>query len=419
MILKNGYILDGNNNLVKRDLKIEDKKIVAIEENIDCLDYIDVTNLLITPGFIDVHVHTRNPGQEYKERVDTVVAAALCGGFTTICPMPNTTPILDTPQSLDVANKLYENHPLDVYHYGALSKNLVSSQPADYKQMKASGAIAFSNDGRGVQLESAIKEMMIKLKEIDMMYVSHSEVDCLVNNGVIHAGKQGKILNLPGISSSVESIAVAKEIILAHELDVNYHVCHLSSGVSVELIRMFKGLGAKVSGEVTPHHLLLTEEDILLDDPNFKMNPPLRTKEDQQRLIDGLNDKTIEIIATDHAPHSPEDKGESFIGSAFGIVGLETCFNLLYTYLVKTQKVPLQTIIDCLTINPAKRFNIEGGVIEVGATANLAIIDLNTSGKINVTEFASFGKNSPFNNVEISSIIKKTIYQGEIVYEQS
>ncbi len=262
--------------------------------------------------------------------------------------------------------------------------------------------------------------MMQEIKKVNSIYVSHSECDNLLFGGVMHEGKQNKKLGLPGILSSVEAVAVAKEIIIANELLCNYHVCHISSKMSVDLVRLFKKYNNDLfSAEVSIHHLILNEEDIKKDDPNFKMNPPLRAKEDQLALIEGLNDGTIEIIATDHAPHSLEDKGSSFINSAFGIVSLETAFDLLYSNLVLTNKVPLKTIVDAMTINPAKRFNIDGGKIEVGALANLTFIDLNYNGIIDVNDSESLGKNSPFDGYRINSRINKTMIKGEFKYERN
>ncbi len=417
-VIKNAYILNQNGDLEQMDVLIENEKITAIGTGLTAPTEIDANNSLLVPSFIDVHIHTRNPGQSYKESVDSICQAALAGGYSTLFAMPNTTPVIDDAQKLTEAINLHkQNTGIEFYHYAALSKNLVAPTPGDYKALKAAGAIALTNDGRGVQQEKSIHTMMQKCIDEDMIYVSHSEVDDLLFGGVMHAGSKSKELNLPGILSGVEAIAVAKEIMLATELACKYHICHISSKMSVDLLRLHKQYGSSVSGEVTPHHLILTDSDIDCDDPNYKMNPPLRSKSDRESLIAALNDGTIDIIATDHAPHSSEDKGDSFIGSAFGIVGLETAFDLLYTYLVKPGKVELKTIIDCMTINPAKRFGIEGGEIAVGANANITFIDLECEHTINREQFKSLGKNTPFDNCKVSSKIIKTMIKGEIVYE--
>lgn len=414
MILTNCKILDDNGEFKLVSIKVENQKIVEIGQNLVGDDQIDVEGKLVVPAFIDVHVHTRNPGQSYKESIESICKAAISGGYSTLFAMPNTSPVIDDEFKLKSILDELNCGSVKFYQYGALSKNLVAETPSDYKGLKEVGAIALSNDGRGVQSTKSIYAMMKDCKQVDMTYVSHSEVDDILNNGVIHAGNKANELGLPGILSSVESIAVAKEIMLATELGCKYHICHMSSKMSVDLLRLHKSYGSRVSGEVSPHHLILSDVDIPGDDPNYKMNPPLRGSEDRIALIQGLNDHTIEVIATDHAPHSKEDKGTSFIGSAFGIVGLETAFDLMYSNLVLTGEVSLKTLIDCMTINPARIFNIDGGKLEVGEVANLTVIDLDYKRTIDSQEFKSLGKNTPFDGYHVNSKIDKVILKGEI-----
>lgn len=413
MILKNCTILDSSGRTKVVDIRVEGSKIAEIGESICGDDTIDIEEKLVTPAFIDVHVHTRNPGQSYKESIESITEAAIAGGYGTLFAMPNTNPVIDDASKLEAVLKKLNTGSVKFYQYGALSKNLVSEEAGDYKAMKKAGAVALSNDGRGVQSTNSIYQMMQKCKEVDLPYVSHSEVDDILYGGVMHEGAKASLLGMPGILSSVESIAVAKEIMLATELGCKYHVCHMSSQMSVDLLRLHKQYGSQVSGEVSPHHLILCDEDIPSDDPNYKMNPPLRGHKDRDSLIAGLNDGTIEVIATDHAPHSTEDKGDSFIGSAFGIVGLETAFDLMYSNLVLTGKVSLKTIIDCMTVNPARIFGIDGGKIEVGAQADLTIIDLNCERTIDSKEFKSLGRNTPFDGYPVSSKIDKVMIKGE------
>lgn len=415
-VIKNGYILDKDGNQVKTDILIDGKVIKEIGIDLVAEEVIDAGGKLLVPSFIDVHVHTRNPGQSYKETVNSISAAARAGGYSTLLAMPNTSPVVDDAEKLSTTLELLNDNESNIkyYQYGALSKNLVAESPSDFKVLKEAGAIALTNDGRGVQREASIYEMMNGCIENDMLYVSHSEIDEILYNGVMHEGTKSKELGLPGILGSVESIAVAKEIMLATELGCKYHICHMSSKMSVDTLRIHKSYGSSVSGEVSPHHLILCDADIPSDDPNFKMNPPLRSSTDRKSLIAGLNDGTIEIIATDHAPHSKEDKGNSFVGSAFGIVGLETSFDLLYTKLVKTGKVDLKTIIDGMTINPAKRFGVEGGTLEVGKLANITMIDLDSKHTIDVNEFKSLGTNTPFGGYEVDSRIVATMIEGEL-----
>ncbi|WOO89343.1 dihydroorotase [Mollicutes bacterium LVI A0078] len=417
LVIKNGKLIDNSGRLYEADIKIENERIVEIGTNLEAETTIDAKGKLVTPAFIDVHTHTRNPGQSYKESIESITESALAGGYSTLMAMPNTSPVIDDENKLTEVLEMLNTGKVKYYQYGALSKNLVSEEAGDYAAMKKAGAVALSNDGRGVQQTDSIYQMMKKCVEHDMLYVSHSEVDDILYNGVMHEGAKSKELNLPGILGSVESIAVAKEIMLATELDCKYHVCHMSSKMSVDTLRTHKGYGSKVSGEVSPHHLVLCDEDIPSDDPNYKMNPPLRSRSDREALIEGLNDGTIEIIATDHAPHSVSDKGNSFIGGAFGIVGLETAFDLLYSNLVLTGKVSLKTIVDSLTVNPARIFGVEGGRLEVGELANITIIDLDVERTIDVNEFKTLGRNTPFNGYQVHSKIDTTIIKGEIAYE--
>ncbi|MFV0556878.1 MAG: dihydroorotase [Lactovum sp.] len=414
MLLKNALILDELGEKKKVDIEIQGQKIKRIESEIKQKADLDLKNKLLVPAFIDVHTHTRNPGQSYKETIQAITQAAIAGGYGMLCAMPNTSPVIDSPKKVKESLEKLNQTDLQFFQYGALSQDLISEKPADYQAMKEAGAIAFSNDGRGVQKTQSIYQMMTACRDYQMLYVSHSEVDDLLFSGVMHEGKRNKELGLPGILSSVESIAVAKEIMLATELACPYHICHLSSQMSVDLLRLHQSYGSQVSGEVSPHHLILSEEDIPSDDPNYKMNPPLRAKKDQESLIQGLNDGTIQIIATDHAPHHSKDKGNSFINAAFGIVGLETAFPLLYSQLVLTGKVKLKTIIDALTINPAQIFNLPAGRLAIGEIANLTLIDLDYQGQIDKEKFYSLGQNTPFHHYKINAKIENVILNGNI-----
>ncbi len=419
-VIKNIKVLNDDGDLVDVNIALKDGVILEIAQNLEADEVIDGHGCLVTPAFIDVHTHTRNPGQSHKETLETLEKAALAGGYQTLMAMPNTTPIVDNVETLkETISMLNKIKSVDIKQYAALSENLVGEKPGDYRALKKAGAIALSNDGRGVQKEENIKSMMIECVKNDMMYVSHSEIDSLLFGGVMHEGIKNKQLNLRGITSSVEAIAVAKEIILASELGCRYHVCHISSKYSVDLVRLHKSYNSQVSCEVSPHHLVLSENDILSDDPNYKMNPPLRSESDRLVLIQGLNDGTIEIIATDHAPHHQDEKGSSFEKSAFGIIGLETCFNVIYQDLVKTNQVKLKTVIDALTINPANKFKLEDISIKEGNYANLTFINLDKPGIINVDEMKSLARNTPFAGKEISSEIYMTMIKGEVKYAKN
>lgn len=422
-LIKNGWVAIKNER-VKMDLLIENKKIIQMAEKIEPkAEYkiIDATNLLIAPGFIDVHVHMREPGQTDKEDIESCTAAAARGGYTQICSMPNTTPVIDNEEIiLQMQAKIAQKAAVKVHQYAALSTDLTSTTLTDYHRFKQLGIVALTNDGKGVQNTRVCHEMMSAAKAADLMYVSHSEDENILYNGVMHEGTTNKKLGLPGIMGAVEANAVAHELILAHETGCKYHICHMSSFMSVDLLKLAQSWGVDASGEISPHHLLLNEDDIISDDVNFKMNPPLRSKRDYDRLRKAYIDHEINIIATDHAPHTVTDKGESMENSAFGIVGLETAFALLYTEFIKeNQLIDLEYLINTMSLYPAQRFNLSGGKLAIGEWADITLIDIDNEYEIDSAKFKSKASNTPFNNKRVFGKIMMTICDGEIKYDES
>ncbi|WP_188205745.1 dihydroorotase [Alkalibacillus aidingensis] len=400
---------------------VENGKIKAIGQlEIGEVDHvIDGKGQYLLPGFVDIHVHLREPGGEAKETIETGTKAAARGGFTTVCAMPNTRPVPDDQANLLYVNELISKHGhVRVLPYAAITKRQLGKELVDVQSLKQLGAVAFTDDGVGVQTAGKMHEAMQLASKHQTSIVAHCEENSLVNQGVMHEGKRNKELNLPGISSISESVHIARDLLLAEATGCHYHVCHVSTKESVRIIRDAKRVGIPVTAEVTPHHLLLTEHDIPGDQADFKMNPPLRSEEDRQALIAGLLDGTIDCIATDHAPHMSDEKSQGFLHSPFGIVGLETAFPLLYTHFVQTNIVTLEQLVDWLTIKPAKVFNLPYGKLEIGQPADLVLVNLNETSIIDPKTFYSKGHNTPFAGWEVKGNPTMTMVDGEVVWQE-
>ncbi|HLR62186.1 MAG TPA: dihydroorotase [Lentibacillus sp.] len=421
ILLKNARQLRRDHETERCDILIEKGEIIKIAPDIDedADKLIDCKHNMVFPGFIDVHVHLREPGEEHKETIKSGTEAAACGGFTTICAMPNTTPVPDNTVTLQaLLNKIDDDACVRVLPYASITKNLKGEGLTDISGLAETGAFAFTDDGVGIQTADFMLRAMREAAANGKPVVAHCEDNSLVYGGVVHNGQVSERLGLPGVPSLCESVQIARDVLLAEATGCHYHVCHVSTKESVRVIRDAKNAGINVTAEVTPHHLILNEEAVKADDANFKMNPPLRSQADQQALIDGLLDGTIDFIATDHAPHVEEEKAPGFRQAPFGIVGLETAFPLLYTYLVKTEKTTLNDLIDWLTAKPANTFQLPYGVLQEGAMADLTIVDLNKSTCIDKQTFISKGKNTPFHGWQIQGIPLATIAEGRIVYEE-
>ena len=420
MLLKRAKLLL-DNKFIEKDVLIEDGKIKEINESIEESghDIIDLEGKLLTPGLVDVHVHFREPGFEHKETIKTGSLAAARGGFTTVCPMPNTKPIIDTVERLDQVNEIIERDAaIRVLPYVSITEGLSGEKLVDFDGLKAHGAFAFTDDGVGVQTAKVMYEAMKKAASINMPIVAHTEDNSLAGTGAVHEGDVSKRLDVEGIPSLAESTQIARDVLLAEAADCHYHVCHVSTKESVRVIRDAKRAGIKVTAEVTPHHLVLDENDFKELDPNFKMNPPLRGSDDREALIEGLLDGTIDFIATDHAPHHKDEKAVGVSKAPFGIVGIEHAFQLLYTKLVKTEVFTLQQLVDFMTVKPSKVFNLDSGEIKEGKAADLTIIDLEDHVTITEDGFVSKASNSPFIGEALDSDIYMTICDGKIVYEK-
>ena len=363
----------------------------------------------VFPGFCDVHVHFREPGFSYKETIASGSRAAARGGYTDVCTMPNLNPVPDSAEHLRRQQELIGRDAcIHVHPYGAITLGQKGEQLADLAAM-AGSCIAFSDDGRGVQSDELMRRAMEEAKHLGKMIVAHCEVNELLNGGYIHDGEYARLHGHKGICSESEWRQIARDLELVKQIGCAYHVCHISTKESVEIIRKAKKEGVNVTCETGPHYLIL-DDSCLREDGRFKMNPPLRSKEDRQALVEGILDGTIDMIATDHAPHSAEEKSKGLQKSAFGIVGIETAFPLLYTYLVKPGVLSLERLVELLTVNPRRRFGIESN----GA---FTLWDLNAVSKIDTSEFLSMGKSTPFTGWEISGKCIATVCDGKIVYK--
>lgn len=414
-LLKNGYIFTGN-GFEKRDVFVIDDRLSLshfdkYDERIDC------DSFFIIPGLVDVHVHLREPGFFYKESMKTGTMAAARGGYTAVCAMPNLSPVPSTADGLRQQLELIERDAvIKVYPYGTITKEQNGRGMLSDMDALKDQVIAFSDDGKGVQTADLMEEAMKKANALNKMIVAHCEDETLLDGGYIHDGAYAKAHGHKGICSESEWRQVKRDIELCKKTGARYHVCHISTKETVALIRQAKAEGVKISCETAPHYLVFCDED-LQEDGRFKMNPPIRTKEDREALIEGLLDGTIDVIATDHAPHSQEEKSKGLEGSAFGIVGLETAFPVLYTALVKTGKLSLEQLVYRMAIAPRRLFGIEGGALQEGQIADLAILDLESTYRIDPNSFLSKGRSTPFAGMEVTGKTVATFVNGVNVYE--
>ena len=419
MIIKNARIILQDNQTVIKDIWIEEGLIQAIEDKIEKEDEIlDAHGMLVMSGGIDVHVHLREPGYTQKETIHTGTLAAAHGGYTTVMAMPNVVPSPDNVTTMKEYLALIEKEAVvKVVPYGCITKNEKGKELVDFEALKQYGITAFSDDGVGVQEDAVMEEAMKQAAQADVLLAAHTEdMRYRRPNSCIHEGIRSAQFNLVGIPSECEYKQIERDLKLAEKYHACYHICHMSAKESVALLREYKNKGADVSGEVTAHHLLLNEMDV--ENENHKMNPPLRSAEDQKALIEGLKDGTIEILANDHAPHTIEDKSKGMAQSAFGIVSLETSIPLVYTELVKTGILTLEQFQNIISANPAKRFGFhDRGKIAVGYEADLFALEQKTS-VIDKNAFVSKGKNTPFDGRKVEGVIAWTMVHGKIVMER-
>ena len=421
LLIKQAHLLVHDNELKLQDVLISEGKIAEIADEITtpATRIIDAQGALLTPGLVDVHVHFREPGFAYKETVATGSQAAARGGFTTVLAMPNLDPVPATPAAFTQIKANNEaNGRVHIYQYAAISEGLTSADVSNMEALTADGAIAFTNDGKGVQTAATMLTAMQAAAKVNRPLVAHVEDESLVNGGVMNLGKRSKELGLPGIDPLAESSQLARDLVIAKATWVHYHVAHISTKESVDLVRFAKSQGVQVTAEVSPHHLLLDETDITGDNAYFKMNPPLRTPTDRQAVIAGLLDGTIDMVATDHAPHSLAEKQRSFIGAAFGITGIETSFQLMYTHFVKSGIATLEQLLQWMVVQPREAFNLPGqSELTVGAPADLALFDIAHAHTITADEFLSKGVNTPFIGETIYGQTVLTLVDGQVAYE--
>ena len=421
-LLKNGTIFSSA-GFEKKDIFISNGKVFV--NSVSSLDMnradriIDCADKVIIPGFTDVHVHFREPGFFYKETIKGGSLAAAKGGYTCVCPMPNLNPAPSDFASLKVQLDIIEKDAVvNTISYGTITVNQDGRSALSDMEAMAPYVCAFSDDGKGVQTGELMEEAMLKAKSLGKMIVAHCEDESLLFGGYIHDGEYAKSHGHKGICSESEWKQVARDVALAEKTGCPYHVCHISCKETVDIIREAKARGADVTCETAPHYLVLTDQD-LEEDGRFKMNPPLRSAADRDALIQGIKDGTIDMIATDHAPHSAEEKSRGLAKSAFGIVGLETAFPVLYTFLVEKNIISLEQLIRLMSINPRKRFGFAGGILEDGAPADLTILDLNRYFTIDSKDFAGNGRATPFENTEVDGKVILTMVKGEICYEET
>lgn len=420
ILLKNGRQINENNELVAVDLLVKDEIIIEMNECIENTEaqVYDLAGKLVSPGLIDVHVHLREPGYERKETIETGTKAAARGGYTTIAAMANTIPVPDSMESLTyIEGLLQQSAQVRVFPYAAITLGERGQEIVDVEALSETSILGFSDDGRGIQEAGVMYQAMQRAKAVNKPIVAHCEDDSLLFGGYLHDGEYAKANGHRGILSVSESAQIARDIMLAQATGVHYHICHISTKESVELVRFAKAQGINVTAEVSPHHLILCDTDIVNDDPNFKMNPPLRADADRIACVQGLLDGTIDVIATDHAPHHEDEKAWGIETAPFGIVGLETAFPLMYTTFVKTGKMTLKQLIDCMSTKPATIFNLPYGKLEVGAVADITIIDLDKEMEIDSTQFLSKGKNTPFNGYRVAGWPVMTLVGGKVTYK--
>lgn len=420
ILIKNGRVVDPESKIDEiLDIIIKDNKILKMGK-VDTLaeryeKVIDASGCIVAPGLIDVHVHFRDPGFTHKEDIETGSMSAAKGGFTTVVCMANTNPIVDNEETLEYIKEKAKTSPINVLQACAITKGFKGKDLVDMKHLKECGAAGFTDDGLPIMDSDVIYNAMMMAKELDMPLSFHEEDPSLITVAGINEGEISKKLGISGASNVAEDVMVARDCMIAIKTGAKVNIQHISSGVSVETVRMAKKLGANVYAEATPHHFTLTEKDVLTYGTNAKMNPPLRTNEDKQKIIDGLKDDTIEIIATDHAPHTFDEKNVEFAKAPSGILGLETALSLGITSLVREGHLSMMKLLEKMTINPAKLYNLDCGCIKEGYVADLVIFNPDES--YEVADFASKSSNSPFIGKKLYGKINYTICKGNIVFE--
>ena len=418
VLIKNAQVYY-ENTLQKADMLVENGTVVSVGNGIAVssdIPVVDAENLMILPGFADVHVHLREPGFFYKESIATGTQAAAKGGFTLVCSMPNLNPVPDSVENMAVQQEIIDRDAvINVLPYAAITKGEKGGELVDFEAL-ADKCFAFSDDGKGVQKNEMMKEAMLRAKAMGKPIVAHCEDESLLYGGYIHDGEYARLHGHRGICSESEWGQVARDVELVKETGVQYHVCHISTKETVDIVRKAKAAGLKVSCETAPHYLALCDME-LKEHGKFKMNPPIRSAADRDALIKGVQDGTIEVIATDHAPHSAEEKEKGLEKSNMGVVGIETSFAAMNTYMVKRGYITMEKLCEVMSINPRKLFGLPHG-IKLGEKADFVLVDPDKEWVVNPEEFASKGRYTPFDGVTLYGDVLMTVYNGQTVYNK-
>jgi dihydroorotase len=422
LLIKNGTLIDPSQQLgAHRDLLIQAGKVAAIDENIQVenTETFDATGLLIAPGFIDLHVHLREPGFEYKETIESGARAAVAGGFTSVCCMPNTKPVNDNSS---VTNFIIEQARkaglANVFPLGAITQGSKGEQLAEIGEMKTAGIVAISDDGKPVVDSGMMRRALEYARDFDLPLVDHCEDCCGATGWAMHEGEYAALMGLQGLPGIAEDLHVSRDIMLTRLTGARVHIAHISTAQSVELVRRAKARGLPVTCEVTPHHFTLTDRDVYVSryDTHFKMAPPLRSQADLDAIIEGLRDGTIDAIATDHAPHHANEKMLEFDHAPNGIIGLETAVSLTLDRLVQRGVISLGRMVELLSCNPARLFELERGTLKVGAVADVTIFDPDKQIKVEAAQFQSKSRNTPFDGWELKGAVVATIVAGRLAW---
>lgn len=422
-LIRNGRVIDpasGKDGIY--DVLIEDGTIVSVDASIPegNNDIIEAAGCFVMPGLVDLHVHFREPGFEYKETIKTGSMAAAHGGVTTVFPMPNTKPVIDSVDMYDKVQTIIDRDAVvNVHQVASVTLRQQGETPVDVAALKKAGCIAISEDGKSVMNSQVYREAMKAAAAEDVLVMAHCEDKNLVNGGALNEGVASRRYHVNGITNAVEDVIVARDILLSKETGCRLHLCHCSTADSVKLIKAAKDEGLKVTGEVCPHHFMLCDEDIIEDNADYKMNPPLRSRADMEAVRDGLRNGTMDVISTDHAPHSAEEKAKPIGAAPFGITGIETSLCLTYTGLVLTGILTPMQMVEKMSYNPAKIAGIDRGTLLPGRPADIIIVNVDDEIVIDRNDFVSKGHNTPFDGYKVKGIVEYTIVGGKIVYKRS
>lgn len=421
LLIKNGRVIDPASKTDETlDILIEGGKIVAINGRLEAgeAEVIDASRLVVCPGFIDMHVHIREPGEEYKEDISTASEAAARGGFTSICAMPNTKPPNDNRGVTEyIISEAKKRALVNIFPVAAITRGLAGEELTDMADLSEAGAVAFSDDGQPVTNSLVMRRALEYARFLEKLIISHCEDKNLTEEGVMHEGKVAYRLGLKGMPAAAEEIMIGRDLILAAMTDSRVHIAHLSTKGGLELVAQAKKKGIAVSVEVTPHHLILLDENLTGYEANFKVNPPLRSKEHRQALEEGLKEGIIDVFATDHAPHSPEDKDVEFDRAPFGLIGLETAVSLLLDRFVHRNFISLEKFVSMFATKPAELLGLKNkGRVAVGADADLTLLNLRKEIRVDVNTFASKSRNCPFHNWKLKGAVAMTLVGGRVVY---